>query len=93
MPPLLPTIHLNSPGALCTILHFLILTYYTHATKINPDFDSKNLPDCEQKITINVLLDLKEIELDMAEMRIEKCYATSSFVKIENLKLLTMRIS
>ncbi len=43
--------------------------------------------DCEQKITIKVLLDLKELELDMAEMRIEKCYVTSSVVKVENLKI------
>jgi aminopeptidase N len=56
--------------------------------KISPDFDSKTLVDCEQKITIRVLFDLKEIELDVAEMRIEKCDVTSSVVKIENLKML-----
>jgi hypothetical protein len=61
--------------------------------KINPDFDSKTLLDCEQKITIKVLLDLKEIELDMADMRIENCDVTSSVVKIENLEILKMRIS
>lgn len=62
------------------ILHMLL--------KINPDFDSKTLVDCETKITIKVLLDLKEIELDMAEIRIEKCDVTSSpVVKIENLKI------
>ncbi len=36
--------------------------------KINPNFKSKTLIDCEQKITINVVQDLKEIELDIAEM-------------------------
>ena len=36
--------------------------------KINPNFKSKTLIDCEQKIIINVVQDLKEIELDIAEM-------------------------
>jgi hypothetical protein len=35
--------------------------------KINPNFKSKTLIDCEQKFTINVE-DLKEIELDIAEL-------------------------
>ncbi|MER5174319.1 MAG: M1 family metallopeptidase [Candidatus Nitrosocosmicus sp.] len=55
--------------------------------KIKPDFNLKTLIDCEQKITINVLQDLNEIELDVAEMRIEKGDINSSIVKIDNVKI------
>ena len=55
--------------------------------KIKPDFNLKTLIDCEQKITISVLQDLDEIELDVAEMRIEKDDINSSIAKIDNVKI------
>lgn len=68
----------HTPFLKFNILHMLL--------KLTPDFDSKTLVDCEQKTTIKVLLDIKEIELDMAEIRIEQCdVSSSSVVKIENL--------
>jgi aminopeptidase N len=77
------------PGSSVHHTPFLNFNILRMLLKINPDFDSKTLVDCETKITIKVLVDLREIELDMAEMRIERCDVTpSTDIKIENLKIL-----
>jgi hypothetical protein len=55
--------------------------------KLNPDFNSNILRECEQKITINVLQNMNKIELDIAEMKIEKEDVKSSTIKILDVKI------
>ena len=71
------------PGSFVHRTPFLNFNILHMLLKLNPDFDSKTLVDCEQKITIKVLLDIKEIELDVAEVRIEKCDISSSVLKLK----------
>jgi aminopeptidase N len=55
--------------------------------KISPDFISKTLIDCEQQLTIRTLQELQEIQLDIAEMKIDKENVSSS-VKIDDVIIL-----
>ncbi len=44
--------------------------------KVKPDFVNNTLVECEQKLRVTILRDLKEIKLDMAEMKIHKIYGS-----------------
>jgi aminopeptidase N len=53
-----------SPRLKFTILHMYL--------RIKPNFEKKQLLDCKQKIKIKALQDIKEIILDIAELKINK---------------------
>jgi aminopeptidase N len=59
------------------VIEFMLL-------KIEPNFISKTLINCEQKLKIKLLYDLKEIKLDIAEMKIDKKDINSS-IEIDNV--------
>lgn len=62
-----------SPRLKFTILHMYL--------KINPNFEKKQLLNCQQKLKIKALQDIKEIILDIAELKINK--VLSDTVQIE----------
>ena len=62
-----------SPRLKFTILHMYL--------KINPNFEKKQLLNCKQKLKIKALQDIKEIILDIAELKINK--VLSDNVQIE----------
>jgi aminopeptidase N len=60
------------PGS---VAHYLLLLPFTidhMVLKIKPDFKSKTLADCEEILQITARRVIKEVELDIAEMKIEK---------------------
>jgi len=62
-----------SPRLKFTILHMYL--------KINPNFEKKQLLNCKQKLKIKALQDIKEIILDIAELKINK--VSSEYIQIE----------
>jgi len=72
------------PGSKIQYTPFHIFEIKYMLLKIEPNFISKTLIDCEQKLKTKILHDLQEIKLDIAEMRIDKKDISSS-VEIENI--------
>lgn len=65
------------PGSVSHQIPLLSFTILHMHLKIKPDFTKNILADCEQKLTVAILRDINEIELDIAEMKILKIYASS----------------
>ena len=71
------------PGSRIQYTLFRIFQIKYLLLKIEPNFISKTLVNCEQKLKIKILYDLQEIKLDIAEMKVDKKDITSS-EEIEN---------
>ena len=65
-----------SPRLKFTILHMYL--------KINPNFEKKQLLNCKQKLKIKALQDIKEIILDIAEIKINKISSDNVQIEEEN---------
>src|SRR5688572_31049601 len=72
------------PGSKIQYTPFHLFEIKYMLLKIEPNFTSKTLIDCEQKLKIKILYDLQEIKLDIAEMKIDKKDVSSS-VEIKNV--------
>lgn len=59
-------------------LKFTILHMYL---KINPDFEKKQLLDCEEKLIMKAKQNINEITLDIAELKIKQIWSEN--IKIE----------
>ena len=64
-----------SPRLKFTILHMYL--------KINPNFEKKQLLNCKQKLKIKALQNIKEIILDMVELKIHKVSSDNVQIKEE----------
>jgi aminopeptidase N len=60
------------PGSVAHYMPLLPFTIDHMALKIKPDFRSKTLADCEEILQITARRAIKNVELDIAEMKIEK---------------------
>jgi len=64
------------PGSVSHQIPILSFTIKHMHIKIKPDFIEKTLVNCEQKLKVSILQDLKEIRLDIAEIKIHKIQAS-----------------
>ncbi|HZH39332.1 MAG TPA: hypothetical protein VEX17_04645, partial [Bacillales bacterium] len=62
------------PGSVSHQTPFLPFTISHMQLKVKPDMSKNTLVECKQKLRITILQDLKEIKLDMDEMKIHKIH-------------------
>jgi aminopeptidase N len=64
------------PGSVSHQIPVLPFTINHMHLKIKPDLDKNILANCEQKLNITILRDLRELSLDISEMKIHKVYSS-----------------
>ncbi len=73
------------PGSVSHQTPLLSFTISHMQLKIKPDLNNNTLVECEQKLYVTILQDLKEINLDIAEMKIHKIYGS---VRVQDFQTL-----
>ena len=76
------------PGSTAHHLPLLPFTIEYMVIKLKPDFESKTLTDCEEILQITARREIGELELDIAEMKIDK--VVSYDPSIDNNEMLTI---
>ncbi|HYO06022.1 MAG TPA: M1 family aminopeptidase, partial [Phototrophicaceae bacterium] len=74
------------PGSVSHQTPFLSFTINHMHLKVKPDLSKNTLAECEQKLKVIMLKDLKEIKLDIAEMKIHKIYGSVQVQDFQTLK-------